>query len=307
MLHIDDPALVDAILDDPGRFGVRPPGQPAPPHLGDGALARTYGRWVRMRDDAGHAQAKEAIQVALGRLDRTHVERVAQEQSQMALPGGWDHWVWATSCATMAGLLGFGPHDLRAQRVLSGHLHAVARALAPNASRDQTSAGDLACSELLKDAERGPGVPLGLPDVADEVANRLALVWQSFDAGAALLGKALLRLAEEPPLRRPGEMEAWLERLVREEGVLLNTRRFARSDVRIGRDAVRRGDTIVVALARHGFGHGPHQCPGQGLALTIAGAALGTILRQPGIGWPAEWTFLNLPNANIPVFKESQR
>ncbi|HEX2021276.1 MAG TPA: hypothetical protein VHH36_01075, partial [Candidatus Thermoplasmatota archaeon] len=112
---------------------------------------------------------------------------------------------------------------------------------------------------------------------------------------------------QDPALRRPGAMAAWLPRLMRERGAVLNTRRFARAETRVGGRTLRRGDVAVVGLREHGFGHGPHRCPGQRVALTIAGAALETLLPEPGLAWPTEWRILALPNANVPVFKESPR
>lgn len=305
--HIDEPGLAEAILSDPQRFGVRPPDQPVPPHLGGGALGSVFARWLRMRDDAGHGPAKAAMIAALARLDTVEIERHARAQSALAWTGGWDHWIWATSIASMAALLGIAPAAIAAQRALLARFHAIARGLAPTASTEHVAAADAACAAVVAALDASAALPLGLSDADAELANRLALLWQSFEAGAALLGQAVAELAQDPALRRPGAMADWLPAHVAAHGVLLNTRRFACGDATVGDLALQRGDGLVVGLRAHPFGHGPHLCPGQRVALAIAAAALEAVLEAPDVAWPDTWQDLTLPNARIPFFKESSR
>jgi cytochrome P450 len=55
-----------------------------------------------------------------------------------------------------------------------------------------------------------------------------------------------------------------------------------------------------------GFGHGPHACPGQALALDIAGAALATLAAHGGLPRPGAvaWTYRPSLNGRIPVFTD---
>lgn len=306
-LEIHDPELAERLLADANLLGVRPPDQPVPLHLRQGPLATTFARWIRMRDDGGHAPAKAAIILALDRLDDATIQTAAEKQSRLAFSGGWDHWLWAISISSMADLLGLGPRTVEEQQTLAARFHAIARGLAPTATTVEVAAADLACSAVMAQLEASPALPLRLPDPRDEHSNRCALLWQSFDAGAALLGQAALALSQDPTLRRPGTVSVWLPRIVNQRGVVLNTRRFAPNNLTISGQNVRRGEAIIIWLRALAFGHGPHQCPGQRIAMTIATTALETFLQEPDIVWPTEWQVLALPNASIPIFKENPR
>lgn len=294
-----DPALVAALLQD-ARLGVRPPGLAVPAHLQQRALGGVFARWLRMRDDAGHAPAKARLLAALAALPEAEIEDQAQRQVRIAWPAGWDHGIWAISISSMSSLLGLAPIDLAGQQVLLGHLQALASGLAPTATPAQLDAADLACATLLQQLAGSTALPLGLADAEDEQANRLALLWQSYEAGAALLGQGLVALIEQPGRRQPGRVAAWLPELFRQPGVILNTRRFAQVALQIGAVQLRPGDGLLLQLAQHGFGHGAHQCPGQRLALRIAATAIEGLLAQEDLAWPEDWQFLTLPNARIP-------
>ena len=208
---------------------------------------------------------------------------------------------------TLVALLGAAPGNVGSQRELVASLHTIARALAPTATSVQVEAGHIAARAWLERMRDGPESPLDLLAVEELPANRFALVWQSFEAGAALLGHAVVALAEDPSLRAPGAMAEWLPRLAAARPPVHNTRRFPRQATQVGEHVLARGEAIVVGLRNHPFGHGPHACPAKTLALAVAATALETVLVAEPVEWPTTWTFLTLPNASIPIFKESPR
>jgi hypothetical protein len=290
---------------------MRPPGEPLPPPLQahGGPLAEVFARWLRQRDDAAHASEKAALTRALLALSDDDVRAHARRQAAIALQGGGSHWSWAVPASTVAGLLGLEIDDVDAQRRLHADLRAMAAGLAANAEADAVRAGGEAVASLLvalDDAEhRAPDAPLQwtllrhAPPArwshrAAFAANRLALIWQSHEAGAALLGHALLdwRSTGRVPARED------LLRIARNGGAVRVTRRF---DVR--QDPAT-PVSVPLTGTDHPFGDGAHRCPGQGLALTSIHAALAWLAAQPPpqLRLPEPAAPLSLPNMDIPQF-----
>jgi hypothetical protein len=303
------PALSLELLETPG-LAVRPPGQPVPPHLQGSRLGTLFARWLRQRDDEGRVLPKAALSRALTDVCAADLAGHARRQAALARPGGWDHWVWASPVAAVASLLGLAMDGLPAQRCLRRQMQALAAALAGG----PPDAADVACEALLaalnKADARAPlqaalarhASPAVWRDAEDFEANRLALLWQSYEAGAALLGKALVRLTEQPALRRPGQMSAWLPALVGGGGAVLNTQRFTRCALTWGGTALPAGAKLLLNLtgadaADIGFGAGPHRCPGQDLALGAAAAALEDLMATDAPDWPRQWRAQPRPNA----------
>ncbi len=315
----EHPALSAALLQRP-ELGVRPPGQPLPAPLEGSRLGRLFGLWLRQRDDGGRRAPKQALIRALQALPLAELQAQARRQAALALAGGWNHWVWATPAASIAALLGLQLDSLADQRWLHEQLRAIAGAL----QGGPVAAGEPACEALLQAlaAPAAAAAPLQAclsrlapaqqwPSGGYEFeANRLALLWQSHEAGAALLGNALVRLAAEPALRQPGRMREWLPALLREGGGVRNTRRFALQALEIGGVRLQPGDALLLNLAGNsaaaddlGFGAGDHRCPGQDLALATAAAALELLIEhQDGQRWPTPAQGLTLANAHIPAF-----
>lgn len=286
------PALVEALLND-ARFGVRPPAQPLPPHLAGRLLGTQFAAWVRMRDDAGHAAAKVGLVAVIRQWPEPRA--VAREQALIALDGGWNHWIWAVSLCSMARLLGLAVPNLPAQTERLAQFRLLAGAIA---RADALDAADAACAELLEALAPAPDLP-----------NRLGLLWQSFEAGAALLGQALIALRSDTDKRRSGSVADWLPTLGIQPGVILSTRRFARVALQWGQAQLQPGDGVLLSLNddAHSFGAGAHRCPGRDLALAIAAEAVETLIASGVSDWPAPRQVLTLPNARIPIFEEPQR
>lgn len=307
-----------ALLHHPD-LGVRPPGQPLPATLAraGGPLADVFVRWLRQRDDARHAGEKALLTQVLRSLPDEAVRREAQRQAAMAAgEHGWDHWVWAVPAATVAGLLGMNMGSVDEQRALVRRLRAVAAALAENASPCAVQAGNQATEALLlalRDAEAtAPDAPLQhswlhgtagyrWADALTGQAHRLSMLWQSHEAGTALLGHGLLHLVRTG--LAPGR--EGLRDIASGGGAVRLTRRFAQRTTEVSGRLVAAGTLLTVSLTDRSliFGEGPHRCPGESLALTTAEAALEWAAGQTVRALPAGHHTVALPNMALVMFE----
>ena len=161
-------------------------------------------------------------------------------------------------------------------------------------------------------------------------ANAIGLMMQSYEATAGLIGTALITLARhatiyEHVINYPGLLRPLLHEVLRYDSPVQNTRRFVVQDGRIAGHEMKAGDTILVVLAaanrdpsaNHSphqfdlwhenrclftFGRGVHACPGEMMAVTIAQAALETILTSSleiEI-WAGETAYRPSANTRIP-------
>jgi len=265
-----DAATARALLAHPG-LGVRPPDEPVPRALLGRPFGAVYARWLRMRDDAGHAAEKAALHAALACWTDAQIRRHAEAASRLAASGGPRHWQWASLPCSIAGLLGLALPDLAAQRRLLRQLASWAAALKPGATPAELDAADAAVAEL------------GQLD-AQLDAQHMALLWQGYEAGAGLLGNAWL--AGTAPDGQPPPVH--------------HTRRFAQADLRLAGTTLARGACVLLLLVAEpalGFGHGQHQCPGRELAMQIASIALRHAPARPP---QLAAACLPLPNIRIP-------
>lgn len=272
---IAEPALLREALSHPD-LGVRPPDQPLPPALQGRRFGAIYGQWLRMREDPARKAERQALKQALAALDRRVLQAQAQHQARLAMSQSWEAWQWSSLPASLAALLGLPMSSAAEQGWLRQQLQALAKALRPDAGPHELDAADQACEALTQGLGRQGPAPLwrslSLPRW-DAAAQALGLLWQSHEAGAGLLGQALLAGAAA---------EAELQRLAQSPGVIQHTRRWALRDCHLGDRALPRGTALLLRLARDraepgaglSFGHGRHQCPGQELALLMSGAAL---------------------------------
>lgn len=324
---IEDPALSLALLarSDTALL-VRPPGQPLPAHLAQppSRLGSLFGLWLRQRDDADRSAPKAALERALAALPSELVRSTTRHQAGLARStGDWNHWAASLSAASVAALLGLAPKTADEQADLRTQLQALAQGLAPEASAEALRAAEAAAGQLLQAlrqadtaaplqaalAEHAPPARWGGAEAFE--ANRLALIWQSYEAGTALLAHALKRLGEEPGLRDPATPRDWLARLPEQGGAVFNTRRFVGTPLTLAGSVLAPGEPLLLNLAGAdaGFGAGAHRCPGQDLALQIASAAIADLQRDAPRPWPRALPAAQdrlLPNARIPQFPKPQ-
>ncbi len=170
----------------------------------------------------------------------------------------------------------------------------------------------------------------GRDDPATVLANGIGLIWQSFEATAGLIGNTLLALVRHPSLRpqvtrHPELLRDVMLEVLRLDPPIQNTRRFVAEGGTLLGQAVRPGDAIVVVLAAANrdatihphpgrfdvtrrnrplltFGTGPHACPGQELALSIAGAGVEACLagELDLERWAARVAYRPSVNARVP-------
>jgi cytochrome P450 len=151
---------------------------------------------------------------------------------------------------------------------------AMAAQRARTAARGTVNAAELARQVIVEVLEKLLGLP-DPPDTDPEVAaNRAGLVLQARDATAGLVANALLHNTS-------------LEETLREHPPVVNTRRIVA------------GEEVVVDLRSRPFGGPPRPCPGQELALALAGAIL-DVLRSGALE-PFDGTYEDWPNLRIPA------
>lgn len=184
---------------------------------------------------------------------------------------------------------------------------------------------------LQEDARRS-----GWADSGALPSNLVGLLSQTFEATAGLLGNCLLALAARPGLLapfaestgRPGRWMDLVQEVARHDPAIHNTRRFAAAPATLAGVQLAAGDAVLLVLGAAGrdpqssaqpgefrldrssrtipgFGHGPHQCPGQALAFHIVAGALDGWMRMtsaPSAALPAEWHYRRSLNARVPVF-----
>jgi len=155
----------------------------------------------------------------------------------------------------------------------------------------------------LVDAARPSGI-----DDEGVVANAIGLLFQPHEATAALITNTVARLATDAELyRRVKDDQATLRTAVHEvvrwDAPVQNTRRFVSNAGLVAGTHMNDGEAILVVLAAANrdpavnpdphrfdigrasrmaftFGTGPHACPGETIAVAIATAGVGALLKS---------------------------
>lgn len=166
----------------------------------------------------------------------------------------------------------------------------------------------------------------GRDDSETVVANAVGFLFQSYEATAGLIGNTLLALAAHPDLREV-ELPAVVREVLRHDPPIQSTRRVLAGPATICGRELPEGAAVLVILAAANrdpaanpdpdrfdpgraaprtftFGAGPHACPGEALAVTIATAGVEALLLA-GID-PARlserYAYRPSANARIPIF-----
>jgi cytochrome P450 len=276
--------VVDEALRHPA-LRVRPPAEPVPPALQGTAAGHVFGLLVRMNDGAFHETHRPAVLARVAGLTRESVARCAQEAARDLWPRRDPNaWITGVPVQAMAHAIGVAAGALDAT---CAWVADFTQGIAPGADTHRIEAAGRAAQALM---EQGRAQGLDEPDAA----NRIALMQQSLDATAALLGEALASGERDLPAladRRPP---------------VHNTRRFAAGPVVLAGRRVEAGQGVLLLLAaaRRPFGGGAHRCPGDAVALQIAASALDALRGEPAFDHRA-WRvsgYRPLPNARIPLF-----
>lgn len=273
---------------------VRPAAEPVPRALQGRPAGEVFARLVRMNDGEFHARHRPEVAASASRWDMARVAEATQAAVR-SLAGRLDAnaLLSAVPVQAMSRLLGVAERDL--DRTVD-QVHAFTQGIAAGASPQVLDQADAAAVALVAQGERE-----GLSAV--QCANRIALMQQSLDATAGLIGNAIVAWQRDPASLAAAD---FIERVAREDPAIHNTRRFAANDVVLGGRAIAAGQCVLLVLVDEadplGFGHGRHACPGDRIALSIAATAVRTLAAIGALArFEAPRGYRPLPNARIPV------
>lgn len=330
-----------AVLASPA-CRVRPPSEPVPRPLLGGGAGTLFGRLVRMTDGDAQVRAKRAVAAALD-VPADVVAAEARRQAMALTADGvrLDELMPALPMHVVGALLGFAPDRLPE---VADRMRDIVAAIAPGAAPEAIGPGHeaaarmVALTEALLDAG-GEGLARRLRDAAGResgidpavvTANAVGFLFQARDAGAGLLGNAVVALGARPELRRAVTADRTLlpglvQEVLRCDPPAQNTRRFVAEDTEIAGQALHAGDAVLVVIAAANrdpalnpdpdrfdparpdrrlltFGHARHACPGGDIAAAIAVAGLDALLDRLS-HWPERPVgYKPLPNIRIPRF-----
>lgn len=302
---------------------VRPTSEPVPRALAGGPAGEVFANLVRMNDGAFHVAHKPPLQRRAQRWTRDEVALAGAEATSALQPLlDANDFLTALPARVMACLLGVPAPQLQqtiqwAQDFSAG--------IAGGATTPAVDRAHVAAAGLL-----AQGAALGLTVAG--AANRIALMQQSLDATAGLLGNTVYLLRQRPELARqigasPELTRELVAEVARWDAPVQNTRRFPAQDLRLCGAPIREGESLLLLLASANrdpalnaqpdrfevrrtqrrsltFGTGVHACPAEQIAIEMAASCINTI-RANGI-FDAYFGhvlgYRPLPNVRVPVF-----
>ncbi|WP_343547714.1 cytochrome P450, partial [Ralstonia sp.] len=247
---------VDAVLGS-AACRVRPAEEPVPKAVAATPTGAFFSRLVRQIDGPDHTTRKAKVMAALGRLDVSALASRAQRQAGATLPDtvSLDAALDADAhfrvpLATMAQTLLGDDADAPACRA---DIAAYLAALGPGASAGVVAQADAAVGRLQRrfaDSQFAGGDD----DNDADIANLAALLAQTYDACAGLLGNCIVALSRHAGLAarlraQPHAIEPFVREVLRRDAPVQNTRRFVAHDVVLFGRPLRGGDKILVGLA----------------------------------------------------------
>jgi cytochrome P450 len=300
---------------------VRPPAEPVPKSLIGTPVGDVFARLVRMNDGEFHARHRPQVAQSAARFSMADVAAAAEDSARdLAARVDSNAFLSAAPVQSIARLLGVAAQSL--DRTVAC-VEAFVQGIGAGASAQTVSLASEAALELMAQGEAQ-----GLDPV--RAANRIALMQQSLDAMAGLIGNTVLLLRSRPESIAPGaSAETWrrvVAEVARWDSPVQNTRRFAAADLVLAGQEIAQGQGVLVLLACANrdpalnrdpdvfdadradrccmsFGSGVHACPGEAIAVEIAAAALRTLASSTGLEFFGEHTgYRPLPNARIPTF-----
>lgn len=312
---------------------VRPAQEPVPKAIVESMAGKVFGQLMRMNDGERQRCSRSAIEPELAALDLETINALVAARLITADADGVYKAMFRGPVCVVAALLGFTPAQARAVSELTADFVAC---LSPLSNDLQLAAADAAAEhlcgyfiELLAEPASDFLSAIQQRFAGDEdtlIANLIGLCSQTFEACAGLIGNTLLTLRRQPALR--GEsIDALLSEVQRFDPPVQNTRRFVAASCEIAGVRVEAGDVILLLLASanrdpalnerpeqflpqranrrsFSFGSGRHQCPGQALAMSIAGATVREILGR-GIDLNRlNWHYRPSLNGRIPIFSD---
>lgn len=313
---------------------VRPVAEAVPSSIAGTPAGEVFRRMVRMNDGEYHARMKPSVAATLAMLDHAAVRRHAEDAAR-TLAAELDPAANVERLAEFAfrlppyaigALLGMAPDVLPRAAASAG---AFVRGLAPGAAATEVRHG-AAAADVLGQTVRA--LPRYRDAGDDTVANVVGFFWQSYEATVGLVGNTLLALARHADVaarvaREPAALAVVVSEVARWDAPVQNTRRFVAAAGEVAGVGVRENDTVLLVLAAANrdpaangeparfdpdrrerrtftFGLGAHACPGEAVAVTIAGAGVARLLAA-GIDprrLAASFTYRPSANIRIPLF-----
>jgi cytochrome P450 len=277
---VADPAQVRAILADPG-YKVPDPGRGAP----WGTVAWLRQNVVRLANGGDHARRRELTEDLLGGLDPVALRARTRDATNAVIDeaGGRPFDAMALVARPVPGRLLAAAVGAADPEQAAGQLAAVTAAYLPGMVDRGTADSSVArLAGLLPDG----------PD--EEVAARIGLLIQAYEATAGLIGNAVaagIRAAVPPPA---ADLVA---QALRYDPPVPFTRRVTPSGETIALDLTAARDDPAGNLA---FGSGLRVCPGAAHAVALAEGAAGPLtVRCRGTG--AEISYPAPPALHGPV------
>ncbi|MGQ2978352.1 MAG: cytochrome P450 [Polaromonas sp.] len=302
---------------------VRPPGEAVPAALQGAPAGQVFARLVRMTDGDFHAAHKPAVVESVRRWRLAEVAAAsAAAAADLAPRLDANTLLGRLPVQTIARLLRVPDRQLE---TTCRQVQAFVQGIAPGAPETAVALASEAAGALM-----AQGQAEGLDAVM--AANRMALMQQSLDATAGLLGHTVLMLRQHPGLadaadRSLAAMRAFVSEVERQQAPIQNTRRFAAQALQLAGQPIGKGQGVLLLLASGnrdpalnpqpdhfdvqrsdrrslGFGAGAHACPG--VAIAIETVAVGVMWTRAGGRFDACFGrlagFRPLGNARIPVF-----
>ncbi len=321
-----DPRTIRAIMHHPAAR-VRPLAEAVPRGIARGPAGLLFGRFLRMNDGPRHVRLKAlfsqflarqaplapspdwsrlgADTASAGAIDRyLHAAPVFAQACSLGLPGAV-----AADCARDIGaFLAALPPATADARIAAGHAAAERLLARLGAHLDDPAAGPAWRGLRLQ------GEQAGL-DPALLAANLAGLLFQSCEAGAGLLGNALLRAGRQGAGGglTPAQAGELVDATLGHDPPIHNTRRFLAGPIELDGQRIEAGETVLLVLAAAAmaqpdahwtFGALGHACPGRDAARRDAAGALAHLLKAGvnSAALAARFRYRPLPNARIPQF-----
>ena len=315
-------ASVEAALQSPA-LRVRPLAEPVPRALLHSPAGEVFANLVRMNDGAFHAAHKPQLQQSARRWTLAQIAATCREATRALQPVlGANDFLTALPAQVMARLLGVPGPQLQQTAQWA---HDFSAGIAAGASADAVARANAAVAGLL-----AQGAALGQGAV--QAANRIALMQQSLDATAGLLGNTVHLVQQRPEFgaqvaASPDFTRELVAEVVRWDAPVQNTRRFAAEDLALCGKPIRQGEGLLLVLASANrdaalnpqperfevqrrqrrnltFGAGAHVCPAEQIAIEMIAVCVDTICATAGFDsyFGRVSGYRPLPNVRIPVF-----
>jgi cytochrome P450 len=267
---VSDPAQVRAVLADP-EYTVPDPGRGAPPRT----MAWLRQNVARFSNGADHARRRDLAEDLLRPLDTGLLRAAARDQANAVIDeaAGCPFDVMALVARRVPGLVLAAALGAADPEQVIGRLAPVAAVYQPGPADPGMADGSVArLAELL------PGGP------DEQVAARIGLLIQAFDATAGLIGNAVaagLRVSTRALAAALadtcGPAAALVEQTLRIDPPVLVTRRVAPSGAMLTLDLASAGQDPAGHLE---FGSGLRACPGAAHACALAEGAIEPLLAR---------------------------